>query len=105
MLRNFVLPTACQLKNYSNLHSGGTQQHFAPPVLASLNSHLASRWIGRQDPTEWPPRSPDLTLCNFVLTFEPNTNFTDLKWPKIDELEPQIQNTEVLFSCLLNETY
>jgi hypothetical protein len=98
VLGNFVLPTVFQSENYKNLHSSGTQEHFAIPFLASLNSHFVSRWIGRQEPTEWPPRNPDLTLCDFVPTFEPNTKFTDRKWPTLVELEPQFQYNEVLFS-------
>jgi hypothetical protein len=36
-----------------------------------LNTHFASRWIGKAALMAWPPRSPDLTpldslLCGFV---------------------------------------
>jgi len=98
-------PLLFSRKNYTNLHWSGTQQHFALPVLESLNSHFACRWIGRLEPAERLPRSPDLTLCDFVLTSGPNTKCTDRKWPTLDELGPRIQNTEVLFSWHLNEIY
>jgi hypothetical protein len=51
------------------------QQDEAPPhyhhlVLCYLNQHLSQRWIGRtaannQALVRWPPRSPDLTPCDF----------------------------------------
>ena len=32
-----------------------------------LNRELPNRWIGRDGSIEWPPRSPDLTICDFWL--------------------------------------
>ena len=53
------------------------QQDGAPPhwkltVRAYLNDNLPRRWIGRANGEDnvmlkWPPRSPDLTQCNFFL--------------------------------------
>ena len=46
--------------------------HFCFDVRAHLNANLPSRWIGctfhNDSPLlTWPPRSPDLTPCNFFL--------------------------------------
>ena len=30
-----------------------------------LDEQLPNRWIGQQEPVEWPPRSPDLTPMDF----------------------------------------
>ncbi|KAG8290128.1 hypothetical protein J6590_089543 [Homalodisca vitripennis] len=56
------------------------QQDGAPPhwhnnVRQLLNNTLPHRWIGRTGPRDnalhsWPPRSPDLTPCDFFLTKE-----------------------------------
>ena len=32
-----------------------------------LDSTFANRWIGRDGPTPWPPRSPDITPLDFFL--------------------------------------
>ena len=39
---------------------------------SDLNEHLSVRWVGRAADTDdtfctWPPRSPDLTVCDFFL--------------------------------------
>ena len=48
------------------------QQDGAPPhwgliVRNFLNETFPNRWIGRNDPTPWPPRSPDITPLDFFL--------------------------------------
>jgi hypothetical protein len=53
------------------------QQDGAPPryhhlVRGYLNQHLPQRWIGRtadndQALLRWPPRSPNLTPCDFFI--------------------------------------
>ena len=32
-----------------------------------LDATFANRWIGRDGPTPWPPRSPDITPVDFFL--------------------------------------
>jgi len=32
-----------------------------------LDAAFPNRWIGRDGPTPWPPRSPDITPLNFFL--------------------------------------
>ena len=42
--------------------------HYYRPVINYLNSNFSNRWIGRPgNLLEWPPRSPDLTPCDFFL--------------------------------------
>ena len=36
-------------------------------VRGSLNATFPNRWIGRDGPISWPPRSPDLTPLDFFL--------------------------------------
>jgi len=50
----------------------GGPPHFHFDVRAHLNANLPSRWIGRASHNDsplltWPPRSPDLTPCDFFL--------------------------------------
>ena len=46
--------------------------HFNFDVRAHLSANLPGRWIGRASHNDspllpWPPQSPDLTPCNFIL--------------------------------------
>jgi hypothetical protein len=48
------------------------QQAGAPPhgsldLQRALNATLPGRWIGRDDPTDWPPSAPDITPLDFFL--------------------------------------
>ncbi|EZA48045.1 hypothetical protein X777_14421, partial [Ooceraea biroi] len=43
----------------------GAPPHYAHQVRAYLNHAFSNRWIGRNEPILWPPRSPDLTSPDF----------------------------------------
>ena len=45
----------------------GASPHYGLSVRQWLNDHFPSRWISRRGPTEWPPRSPDLSPPDFFL--------------------------------------
>jgi len=45
----------------------GAPPHFARSVREHLNETFGQRWIGRNGPIKWPPRSPDLTPLDFYL--------------------------------------
>ena len=45
----------------------GAPPHFSRTARSLLDEHLPNRWIGRQGPVQWPPRSPDLTVCDFFV--------------------------------------
>ena len=45
----------------------GAPAHWGLQVRAFLNTNFPQHWIGRDGPTPWPPRSPDLTPCDFFL--------------------------------------
>lgn len=70
MLQNFTIP---QLQQRGCLDSTIFMQDGAPPhiglrVQRVLRQHFSnSRMISRAFPTAWPPRSPDLTPCDFWL--------------------------------------
>ena len=49
----------------------GCPAHFRNDVRDYLNTNLPQRWIGRFGQEDaalmrWPPRSPDLTPCDFI---------------------------------------
>lgn len=45
----------------------GCPAHFAREVKAWLDLKFGQKWIGRNGPVLWPPRSPDLTLADMYL--------------------------------------
>ncbi|KAJ8955873.1 hypothetical protein NQ318_005421, partial [Aromia moschata] len=45
----------------------GCPAHHGVTVRNYFNSEFNERWIGRDGPILWPPRSPDLTILDFYL--------------------------------------
>ncbi|KAM7306368.1 hypothetical protein ISCGN_010087 [Ixodes scapularis] len=46
----------------------GAAPHYAKSVRAWLNNTFPRRWMGRgSDYMDWPPRSPDLNMCDFFV--------------------------------------
>ncbi|XP_077511001.1 uncharacterized protein LOC144121701 [Amblyomma americanum] len=46
----------------------GAPAHYASKVRQWLNEEFPGRWMGRGSPNmSWPPRSPDLTPCDFFV--------------------------------------
>lgn len=45
----------------------GAPPHFSREVRQYLTDTFNNHWIGRAGPVPWPPRSPDLTPCDFFL--------------------------------------
>jgi len=48
------------------LQQDGAPAHFSVQVRTFLNENFPG-WIGRRGIVDWPPRSPDLTPCDFDL--------------------------------------
>ncbi len=67
--RTFFWPEAADLPEIDEIvfMQDGAPPHFSRDVRAWLDETFPDRWIGRRGPTEWPPRSPDLTPCDFWL--------------------------------------
>lgn len=73
MLKDFVIPALKRYPDFEDFYfiQDGAPAHFGNQVRAYLNQELGSRWIGRgvtqNGSIPWPPRSPDLTACDFFL--------------------------------------
>lgn len=73
MLQNWLLPRlqANERDDYI-FQQDGAPPHWSLKVRDFLNTNLPDRWIGRAGQEDkvfhkWPPRSPDLTVCDFFL--------------------------------------
>jgi hypothetical protein len=69
MLQQFLDPRLDEDDQEGRIHF---QQDGAPPhdleeVRKYLNTRFPGRWIDREAPIAWPPRSPDLTPLEFFL--------------------------------------
>jgi len=66
MLEQFAIP---QLEDVPNIifQQDGAPPHWSLDVRQCLDDHFPQRWIGRGGPIQWPPRSPDITPCDFFL--------------------------------------
>ncbi|GBL72541.1 hypothetical protein AVEN_127817-1 [Araneus ventricosus] len=68
MLRDFVIPQLQQrgcLQDIIFLQNGAPH-HVDRRVKQLLRQHFTNAWvISRHFPTAWPPRSPDITRCDF----------------------------------------
>jgi len=72
MLQNWLLAQLQADSDEFILQQDGAPPHWGGEVRRFLNHKLPQRWIGRTGPADlalhqWPPRSPDLTVCDFFL--------------------------------------
>ena len=79
----------------------GAPPHYYRPAREILDKELPGRWIGRRGPTEWPARSPDLTVCDFWLwsemrehVYTPGTNFRSIQELQL-KIQTELENLDV----------
>lgn len=82
-----------------NFMLDGAPPHFSREVRDFLNNTYPDKWIGRGGPIEWPPRSPDLTPCDFYLwgyiksqVYSHEINSREQLWQLIEETCNGIRN-------------
>lgn len=72
MLENWLMPQLTTDSETFIYQQDGAPPHFHHDVREFLNMRLPNRWIGRSGENDqkllsWPPRSPDLTPCDFFV--------------------------------------
>ena len=73
MLENWLMPQLVDVEVQEYMYQQyGSLPHWHKEVRKYLNEHLPGRWVGRAAATDntfctWPPRSPDLAVCDFFL--------------------------------------
>ena len=75
MLKTDFWPAFAALPNSNKdqfvFKQDGSPPHWSRPVRDWLRKKLPNRWVGTGADTDrnikWPPRSPDLTPCDFFL--------------------------------------
>lgn len=72
MLEDFFEPKFEELSEETNLgdiwfQQDGATAHTAQVVMVKLRQMFPARLVSRRGDVEWPPRSPDLSICDFFL--------------------------------------
>ena len=66
VLQDKVIPFFTQRRHSQKLYQqDGAPAHYSVAARKLLDDNMPGRWIGRRGPIEWPPRSPDLSVCDF----------------------------------------
>lgn len=68
MLQNIIIPQLEKHTEFETMiwHQDGAPPHYGKIVREYLDDTFV-QWIGRRGTVEWPPRSPDITPCDFSL--------------------------------------
>ena len=61
MLEQYVAPQLEEFQPWIIFQQNGAPPHWGSDVRRFLDATFPHRWIGRDGPTPWPPRSPDIT--------------------------------------------
>jgi len=67
MLRYFAFPRLRDYPETTIFQQDVAPLHFANTTTEYLDLKYPNRWMGRGGPIPWPPRSPDLTPCDYFL--------------------------------------
>jgi len=67
MLELYVSPQLEKFQPWIIFQKDGAPPRWGSHVCWLLDAAFPNRWIGRDGPTPWPPRSPDITPLDFFL--------------------------------------
>ena len=67
MLKHYVVPQLEEFQPRVVFQQDRAPPHWGLIVRDFLNETFPNRWIGRNGPTPWPPRSTDITPLDFFL--------------------------------------
>jgi len=67
MLQLYVAPQLEKFQPWIIFQQDGATPHWGSHVRRFLDATFPNRWIGRDGPTPWPPRSLDITPLDFFL--------------------------------------
>ncbi|MCQ7131119.1 DUF4817 domain-containing protein [Salmonella enterica] len=90
MLTEFVIPQLDGIQDRVILQQDGAPPHWGLAVRAYLDEQFPNRWIGRDGPILWPPRSPDITPLDFFLWGYLKDRVYHTKVRDIDDLKRRI---------------
>ena len=102
LLTEYVAPQPIDSQPTIIFQQDGALPHWGLRVRQFLNKTFSDRWIGRDGPISWPPRSPDITPLDFFLWGYVKDIVYRIKVRDITDLKQRISNAiatidEVMF--------
>ena len=67
MLKLYVAPQLEEFQPWIIFQQDGVLPYWGSEVRWFLDATFPIKWTGRDSPTPWPPRSPDITPLDFFL--------------------------------------
>ena len=92
LLTKYVAPQLIGFQPTIIFQQDGALPHWGLHVREFLNETFPNRWIGRDGPIPWPPRSPNITSLDFFLWGYVNDIVYKTKVRDMDELKQRISN-------------
>ena len=91
MLENYTYPLLITRQPDVMFQLDGAPAHWGLKVRAFFNATFPGRWIGRDGPTPWPPRSPDINPLDFFLWGYVKTRVYKTPVPDLKNLKHRIR--------------
>lgn len=91
MLELFAIPQIEHRQPNVYWQQDGAPPHWGKIVRVYLNNTFPGRWIGRDGPIPWPPRSPDITPLDFFLWGYVKDRVFAKKVQDIEELKNRVR--------------
>lgn len=91
MLQEYAVPQIEDRQPNVYYQQDGAPPHWGLHVRNYLDEQFPERWIGRDGPISWPPRSPDITPLDFFLWGFVKNKVYARKLRNIDELKRRIE--------------
>uniref|UniRef100_V5GU21 Transposable element Tc3 transposase n=1 Tax=Anoplophora glabripennis TaxID=217634 RepID=V5GU21_ANOGL len=109
-LPNLLEEVPINIRQNMWLLQDGAPPHFRRDVREFLDNTFPNRWIGRNGPVAWPPRSPDLTPCDFFLwgymknlVFKTPVNTREEMIVRIEQAAATIRGKPISLLCAVTE--
>ena len=90
MLQSKIVPELQERQPRVLFQLDGAPPHWGLRVRKALDDEFPNRWIGRDGPTPWPARSPDITPLDFFLWGYVKTKVFKSEIKDIDDLKTKI---------------
>ena len=85
------MPKLAMYPSDTIFQQGGAPPHYGSDVREYLDTKYPDGWIGRGGKISWPPRSPDLTPCDFFLWGYIKSKLYSTPVRSIEELKTRIR--------------
>ena len=94
MLQNFFTPQLVRfpVNENTSFQQDGATSHTARMSMNAVNALFPNRVVSRNGDISWPPRSPDLTPCDYFLWGYLKTQVFETKPRTIADLKQRIQD-------------